>query len=74
MNTITVVGSGVMGKGIAYTCAVSGFEVYLNDINQEIVDKAKNDIYSLLEGSLQKGLFLKNNMGMQKTGFILKQI
>lgn len=55
MNTITVVGSGVMGKGIAYTCAVSGFEVYLNDINQEIVDKAKNDIYSLLEGSLQKG-------------------
>ena len=55
MDTITVVGSGVMGKGIAYTCAVSGFRVYLNDINENILDKAKDDIYGLLEGSLQKG-------------------
>lgn len=66
MNTITVAGSGVMGKGIAYTCAVSGFEVYLNDINQEIVDKAKNDIYSLLEGSLQKGFISEEQYGMAK--------
>ncbi|MEH6990513.1 3-hydroxyacyl-CoA dehydrogenase [Cytobacillus firmus] len=66
MNTITVVGSGVMGKGIAYTCAVSGFEVYLNDINQEIVDKAKHDIYSLLEGSLQKGFISEEQYGMAK--------
>ncbi|MCM3705667.1 MULTISPECIES: 3-hydroxyacyl-CoA dehydrogenase [Cytobacillus] len=66
MNTITVVGSGVMGKGIAYTCAVSGFEVYLNDINQEIVDKAKNDIYSLLEGSLQKGFISEEQYGKAK--------
>jgi 3-hydroxybutyryl-CoA dehydrogenase len=55
VQNITVVGSGVMGKGIAYTCAVSGFNVYLNDINEEILGKAKNDIFSLLEGSLQKG-------------------
>ena len=66
MNTITVVGSGVMGKGIAYTCAISGFEVYLNDINQEIIDKAKNDIYSLLEGSLQKGFISEDQYGMAK--------
>lgn len=66
MNTITVVGSGVMGKGIAYTCAVSGFEVYLNDINQEIIDKAKNDIYSLLEGSLQKGFISEEQYGKAK--------
>lgn len=66
MNTITVAGSGVMGKGIAYTCAISGFEVYLNDINQEIIDKAKNDIYSLLEGSLQKGFISEDQYGMAK--------
>lgn len=66
MNTITVVGSGVMGKGIAYTCAISGFEVYLNDINQEIIDKAKNDIYSLLEGSLQKGFISEEQYGKAK--------
>lgn len=66
MNTITVVGSGVMGKGIAYTCAVSGFTVYLNDINEEILEKAKDEIYSLLEGSLQKGFISEAQYGKAK--------
>ncbi|WP_201713055.1 3-hydroxyacyl-CoA dehydrogenase [Rossellomorea arthrocnemi] len=66
MQTITVVGSGVMGKGIAYTCAVSGFNVYLNDINEEILEKAKNDIFSLLEGSLQKGFISEDQYGKAK--------
>ncbi|MGG4169190.1 3-hydroxyacyl-CoA dehydrogenase [Rossellomorea vietnamensis] len=66
MQNITVVGSGVMGKGIAYTCAVSGFNVYLNDINEEILEKAKKDIYSLLEGSLQKGFISENQYGKAK--------
>lgn len=54
MQTITVVGSGVMGKGIAYASAISGFKVFLNDLTQDILEKAKYDIYGLLEGSLQK--------------------
>ncbi|WP_144529816.1 3-hydroxyacyl-CoA dehydrogenase NAD-binding domain-containing protein [Peribacillus simplex] len=54
MQTITVVGSGVMGKGIAYASAISGFKVFLNDFTQDILEKAKYDIYGLLEGSLQK--------------------
>lgn len=55
-----------MGKGIAYTCAVSGFNVYLNDINEEILEKAKNDIFSLLEGSLQKGFISDDQYGKAK--------
>jgi 3-hydroxybutyryl-CoA dehydrogenase len=66
VQNITVVGSGVMGKGIAYTCAVSGFNVYLNDINEEILEKAKKDIFSLLEGSLQKGFISENQYGRAK--------
>lgn len=66
METITVVGSGVMGKGIAYTCAISGFQVYLNDINEEILGKAKNDIFSLLEGSFQKGFITEEQFGRGK--------
>lgn len=58
MKQITVVGSGVMGKGIAYTCAVSGFNVVLNDLNYEILVKAKKDIDALLESSFRGG-FLK---------------
>lgn len=55
MKQITVVGSGVMGKGIAYTSAVSGFKVYLNDLNDEILAKAKKDIDELLDSSFRGG-------------------
>lgn len=58
MKQITVVGSGVMGKGIAYTSAISGFKVYLNDLNDEILEKSKKDIDELLDSSFQRG-FLK---------------
>lgn len=58
MKQITVVGSGVMGKGIAYACAVSGFNVVLNDLNDEILVKAKEDIDELLDSSFEGG-FLK---------------
>jgi 3-hydroxybutyryl-CoA dehydrogenase len=52
---ITVVGAGVMGRGIAYTCAISGYQVYLNDINDRSLENAKNEIESLLENSVDKG-------------------
>ncbi|MCM3740936.1 3-hydroxyacyl-CoA dehydrogenase [Oceanobacillus luteolus] len=55
MSKVTVVGSGVMGKGIAYAFAISGYSVYVNDISDEILERAKNDIYNLLDGSLQRG-------------------
>lgn len=54
-NTVTVVGSGVMGKGIAYAFAIGGFKVYLNDLNDDILSKAKTDIENLLKGSFEKG-------------------
>ncbi|WP_010530128.1 3-hydroxyacyl-CoA dehydrogenase NAD-binding domain-containing protein [Lentibacillus jeotgali] len=55
MNQVTVVGSGVMGKGIAYTFAISGFKVYVNDVKEDILQKSKIDIEQLLEGSFKKG-------------------
>ncbi len=61
MRKVTVVGSGVMGKGIAYAFAVGGFEVQLNDLTDDILAKAKNDIDSLLDGSYEKG-FLKEDV------------
>ncbi|MFJ8064023.1 3-hydroxyacyl-CoA dehydrogenase [Psychrobacillus sp. NPDC096426] len=55
MKQITVVGSGVMGKGIAYTSAVSGFKVYLNDLNEKILAKSKKEIDDLLDSSFRGG-------------------
>src|SRR5699024_911586 len=58
MKQMTVVGSGVMGKGIAYAFATKGFKVYLNDLNDDILSEAKKNIDDLLKNSFEKG-FLK---------------
>ena len=55
MRKVTVVGSGVMGKGIAYAFAISGYKVHVHDINDAILEKAKKEIHALLDRSLEKG-------------------
>ena len=42
VKKIAVIGSGTMGRGIAYTAALSGFEVTLQDISAEALDRAKD--------------------------------
>jgi 3-hydroxyacyl-CoA dehydrogenase/enoyl-CoA hydratase/3-hydroxybutyryl-CoA epimerase len=38
---VGVIGAGMMGSGIAYSCAMSGLEVVLKDVSQEGADKGK---------------------------------
>jgi 3-hydroxybutyryl-CoA dehydrogenase len=52
---IAVIGSGTMGRGIAYSAALSGYEVALQDISEASLEKAKQYIVSLLNSSLEKG-------------------
>jgi len=59
MSNVTVIGAGVMGKGIAYACAISGFRVILNDINQKILNQSFAEIKRLLNDSLTKGFITK---------------
>ncbi|MFD2639090.1 3-hydroxyacyl-CoA dehydrogenase [Piscibacillus salipiscarius] len=59
MQQITVVGAGVMGKGIAYASAISGFKVFLNDISEDALTNAKSDIEKLLSGSAERGFITK---------------
>ncbi len=40
VNSIGVVGAGQMGNGIAHVMALAGFDVRLNDISQDALDKA----------------------------------
>lgn len=54
VNNVAVIGSGIMGRGIAQVCAVGGFNVTLNDLNIDILNKA----YSIIEGNLAKGVQL----------------
>jgi 3-hydroxybutyryl-CoA dehydrogenase len=53
---VTVVGAGTMGNGIAHVCAQFGFEVILNDIKQEFLDRALSTISSNLDRQIKKGV------------------
>lgn len=52
---IAVIGSGTMGRGIAYTAALSGYEVALQDISEQALAKARDYIETLLKTSVEKG-------------------
>ena len=55
IRQITVVGGGIMGRGIAYTAALAGFKTTLQDISAEALDKAKQYIIAEMNKSVEKG-------------------
>ena len=40
VNSIGVVGAGQMGNGIAHVMALAGYDVVLNDISKDALDRA----------------------------------
>ncbi|MGO2082580.1 3-hydroxyacyl-CoA dehydrogenase [Vagococcus sp.] len=46
-KNVTVIGSGVLGSQIAFQIAYSGFNVVVNDINDEVLVKAKQKMAGL---------------------------
>jgi len=48
IRNVAVVGSGTMGHGIGQTFALGGYEVTLNDISDEILERAVQRIHSNL--------------------------
>ncbi|HJV72575.1 MAG TPA: 3-hydroxyacyl-CoA dehydrogenase NAD-binding domain-containing protein, partial [Noviherbaspirillum sp.] len=55
IETIGVVGAGLMGSGIAQVCAMAGLNVVLRDISEEAVQGGVKSIASLLERAVGKG-------------------
>lgn len=56
MDTIAVIGAGIMGTGIAQTLIMSGYIVELVDLNSDILDRAIININNSLEDALKKGI------------------
>ncbi len=54
IQQIVVVGSGVMGRGIAYVSAIANYSVQLIDVNKQALESAKKELNQLA----QKGLAL----------------
>ncbi|MDD7926123.1 3-hydroxyacyl-CoA dehydrogenase NAD-binding domain-containing protein [Actinomycetospora chibensis] len=52
---VVVLGAGMMGAGIAYSCAMSGLEVVLKDVSQENADKGKAYSQKILDKAVSRG-------------------
>ncbi|MHA1770282.1 MAG: 3-hydroxyacyl-CoA dehydrogenase [Candidatus Thorarchaeota archaeon] len=55
VKRITVIGSGLMGSGIAYVSAWNGFEVVMVDIKQEAIDAGMERIRNDVMTGIEKG-------------------
>lgn len=62
INKIGVVGAGTMGNGIAHVCALSGFDVVLTDVSQEILDGAMEKIKKNLGRQVKKEKISQGDM------------
>jgi 3-hydroxybutyryl-CoA dehydrogenase len=60
MKYVTVIGAGTMGNGIAHVFAQYGFDVTLNDIKQEFLDKGLATITSNLDRQVKKGVLTED--------------
>ncbi|WP_172298428.1 3-hydroxybutyryl-CoA dehydrogenase [Bacillus sp. WMMC1349] len=54
-DTIMVIGTGQMGAGIAQVCAQAGYNVYLNDVSAEQIQKGMKRISDQLMRQAEKG-------------------
>jgi 3-hydroxybutyryl-CoA dehydrogenase len=55
IRKVGVVGCGLMGAGIAQTCAQSGYEVSVREVNQQLLDKGVARIQSAWDMMASKG-------------------
>jgi 3-hydroxybutyryl-CoA dehydrogenase len=55
IKSIAIIGSGIMGSGVAQVSAVAGYGVVLQDINDQALERARSGIESSLEKFAAKG-------------------
>src|SRR6185369_15852263 len=52
VKTVAVIGAGIMGRGIAHVSIMGGFTTVLNDVSDDLLRKAQDNIRK----DLQKGI------------------
>jgi len=55
IRKVGVVGCGLMGSGIAETCARAGYEVIVREVNQELLDKGFQNIRKSVGRAVERG-------------------
>lgn len=62
INKILIVGAGEMGAQIGIVCALAGYEVTVQDIDQSTLDKAREQFEKRLAREVEKGRVTQENM------------
>jgi 3-hydroxybutyryl-CoA dehydrogenase len=60
INTVAVIGLGVMGQGIAHTVAAAGIEVIAIEKNQERLDLGLNELKESIDHEIQRWTLTKS--------------
>ena len=55
VERITVLGAGIMGRGIAYAAAVAGFDTVLYDVDAAALAKGEDEIRKLVDKGVEAG-------------------
>ena len=55
IRQVAVIGTGTMGRGIAYLSALAGYDTILHDVDPSTLDAAKASIESTLKKGVEKG-------------------
>ena len=55
VNTVAVIGAGIMGRGIAHVAALGGYRTILEDILPSSLRKAESEIRANLEKGIELG-------------------
>lgn len=55
IETVGVVGCGLMGSGIAETCARNGYTTIVRELNEDLVEKGRSRIKSSMDRGLSRG-------------------
>ena len=63
INRIGVIGAGQMGNGIAHVMARAGYEVVLNDVSQDAIDRAVGTIEKNLDRQISRGKLSEDEKG-----------
>ncbi len=67
ISKVGVVGAGLMGAGIAQTCAQAGYEVVVREINQQLLDKGLARIYGAWDTMASKGKLTQGQVDENRT-------
>jgi 3-hydroxybutyryl-CoA dehydrogenase len=62
LRTIGIVGAGQMGNGIAHVCALAGYDVLLNDLDEAHVEAALSTIRTNMTRQVHRGLISQDAM------------